>query len=311
LDRIGLLERSEAVARAKDVFSSLDKIIETPDDLDTLHDFFRNSAGDLAQVARQHREDIERYLRQEGLLDGGHRIIIDLGWRGSLQRSLVDLLRARKASTVLSGLYYGLTRDAGVNRGSAGWMQGMIGNDFMDAASDFRLRQMATILEQLHSADHGSVWGYSAEGGRITPVFRTNGVEQRQYAECILPFQAAATSELRRIFQGKHPLTTRQLDANSAWAALVDLCLYPSPDEARMIGGLRHMDGFEHSGEGVPIAALLPRPSREEAEAALRGHTWIAGSLRNWFAAHPGYRDILRDIARQQNFESCWLSQFQ
>lgn len=311
LDRAGLLDDPEAVARAESLFGSLDKVIETPDELDAVQDCYRSLARELARTARHHREIVEGYLRQEGLFDGGRRIVVDLGWRGSLQRSLVDHLKRRNAPTVLSGLYYGLTREAGVNRGSAGWMDAMVSNDFMDAATDHRLRQMATILEQLHSADHGSVWSYTAEGGRVTPVFRANEVEQRQYERSIRPFQEGAVAELRAIFKGGHPVAVEQLDPKSAWAALVDLCLYPSPDEARALGELRHMDGFEHAGAGVPIAASLPDLSRHEAEAALKGHTWIAGSLKNWLANHPGFRDTVRDIARSQNLDDRWTSQFQ
>jgi FMN phosphatase YigB (HAD superfamily) len=311
LERAALLDHPEAVARAEEMFGSLDRVLEGDNEIEAIREFFRASARELAQAARQHRALAERYLEQEGLFEGGRRVIVDLGWRGSLQRSLVDFLQRRNASTVLSGLYYGLTRDASVNRASAGWMEAMVSNDFMDAGADLRLRQMVTILEQFHGADHGSVWGYSDDGGRVVPVLRDNAVEQHQYRTKILPFQQAAEAELRKIFAGEHVIRVEQLTPECAWAALIDLCLFPSLDEARALGGLRSMDGFEHSGAGVPLAAPLPDPSRQEAEAILRGHVWISGSFKNWIATHPEFLQAARELARRQGFDGRWSAQFQ
>jgi hypothetical protein len=218
--------------------------------------------------------------------------------------------RDQKASTILAGLYFGLTREASVHRGSAGWMKAMVANDFMDPETDFKLRQMVTILEQLHAADHGSVWSYVAEGARVAPVFRGNPVEREEHESKIAVLQTAATAELRRIFAREHTVKPEELTPQSAWATLVDLCLYPSSDEVEALGSLRYFDGFEHAGTGVPVAARLPTSSREDAEAILEKHTWIAGSLKNWLAEHPQMQDTARALARSKSSDERWIAQF-
>jgi FMN phosphatase YigB (HAD superfamily) len=306
LERASLLGSPAAVARAETHFGSLDAI----PDPEALEPFFRASARELAAVAHRHRDLTDAYLRQEGLFEGGRRVLVDLGWRGTLQRSVAEAIKRHGAPTLLSGLYYGLTRDAGVNRGSAGWMAGMIANDFSDDLTDRQLRQMVTILEQVHAADHGSVAGYAHEGERVVPVLQPSPVEEAQYRAKIRPFQEAAAAELRLIYAGAHDLAPADLTPRGAWAALEDLCLYPSSEEARRVGSLRFLDGFEHSGEGLPLAATLPTGALDEAEAALLSHTWTPAALRNWREDHPALRSHLHALALAQRFDPRWASQF-
>lgn len=310
LDRAELFALPAVAERAEACFGSLETPIDTADAFARLRDFFRQSASDLANVAHREKELTESYLSQEGLFAGGHRVILDLGWRGSLQSAIAGLIAERNAPTILSGLYFGLTRDAGVNRGSAGWMEAMIANDFMDPEADFLLRQSTGVLETIHAADHGSVWTYARHNERVIPVFRPNKIERAQFATMISRFQDGAAATLREIFAGRHAVKPEDLTPASARAALIDLCMYPSLKEAETIGRLRHFDGFEHAGEGVRIAAPIEAGSYEGARIVLESPTWIAASLKMWLADRPQLVDVARALARTKSGDEHWISQF-
>jgi hypothetical protein len=109
----------------------------------------------IRAAAEARRHAALGYLRQEGVLDDGTAMMVDLGWHGRLQRSLqrlVELAPGSGTPTRVTGLYLALnSRPAGIAPARM--------RAFLDAPTAPALLN-PVLLELFCAADHGTVRGY-------------------------------------------------------------------------------------------------------------------------------------------------------
>lgn len=117
------------------------------------------------EAIRCQQEMLYRYLVQEGLTKGSCALI-DVGWGGTIQQHLQQLLQARGHRMMLVGFYLGTDQRLGLNHCKG----------YLFCESDYRtesIMRSASLTETLLSCRGiGSTSGYVMTGSRIGPVLR-------------------------------------------------------------------------------------------------------------------------------------------
>ena len=237
------------------------------------------------------------YLRQEGLLDGTPWAMVDIGWHGNLQRSLARLLATVGSAQPLTGFYFGLVPGASVparDVASGYWNQ-------LPARGHGALRLNHALWETFLSADHGSVLGYRAEGGRFVAELR-EARNENALGWGLAALQAAVLKFVECWLE----VADRGTFNASEWLAVtrgVYLEFYRRPTEAEAVtwGGIPFSVGQEEQ----EIHLLTPPLDLPPWRAMHRRHRplywWVEGTLAQracWpLRLYLALRDVKRSIA--------------
>lgn len=290
LGRIGLVaeEYLDAIEAAGLVASERIKTADTAKRLDQLLTML---SPDILARANAEREITHEYLLQTGLDTVEPVAIVDIGWQGSLQKAIAQLLQSGHGRPSLVGLYFGTVsaiRSLPPNAGSAvGW--------FVDADEP---RGRATlvqaqwaVLELLFTANQGTVLSYQRQpsGAVIARLEDTRESHTEAYAQAATQIQDAAMTVIEhyvRAFGGVKPLDIQPSDAQ---AGLERLCLHPTAEEARIVGDLFHIDGLGGTRSGQYIARPpkgFARLQPARVVAGFRQASWRRGYLVR-MTGHP------------------------
>lgn len=125
--------------------------------------------GLIDTTAASARELLLGYLNQKAFCAAGNVGVVDIGWRGNLQRSLAQVVRRDDAGfgERLSGFYFGLYD----RPGNCGGL-----NDFLGTAIAEPLKPFVrgSMFEALCAADHGTTIGYERMAdGMVLPKLLT------------------------------------------------------------------------------------------------------------------------------------------
>ena len=125
-----------------------------------------------------YRKNLIQYLSQEGVVGKGKFAIIDIGWNGTLQRSLGRLLEQEQQRDPLIGFYFGLRRRL-KHKGSD-----ILLAYFADHENPLRrdsISALVPMIEAFSAADHGGVKYHEKDNGVWRPVlaneFNSKGIE--------------------------------------------------------------------------------------------------------------------------------------
>ncbi len=227
--------------------------------------------GRVASVALCLKEPLLAYLGEQGVLDGERFGIVDLGWHGSLQNALEQILRSTEVPRPV-GFYFGLSKQAGrhpSDRAFAYFFDERQGRGGLD-----RNYWVEPILEVFCTADHGLTLRFERREGRAQPVLKTPhnalsiewGLSHVQSA--ILDFVGLALANMTV------PLEPEALKL-PIHELLGEFWNSPTPDEAEAWGTYLYSDD---QAESV---------CREWAEP-LKGFDWLRSVYRG--KTSPGHR---------------------
>lgn len=207
-------------------------------------DAFLKKAWPLLERANQENfNTVETYLRQEMLLIEEKVAFVDIGWHGSLQNCLVNLLDYLGIDKVIDGFYLGTfnkPKNASAKFRAKGFL---VENDEPDWISHL-VRSGPSIIELFHSADHGSVLGYRREGETVKPVLEDNAIEQQQYQTLIKPVQEAALDVVKNLLERRdYPFVSWPNPGLTARTAL-RVIYNPTLAEAGLFGRLKIASDF-------------------------------------------------------------------
>jgi hypothetical protein len=268
----------DAIAR----FGSLDTMVQGSEGGVLGELFTRHAAEVIAGLQRAHEGTIG-YLTQEGVIAADAAAIIDMGWHGSMQRALEDLLRTQGREGRFPALYYGLWAEHGVARVVPGFMEAFYSRDAVAPQEQPGLAGVVEMLEELHGAPHGSVTGYRRDGDRWVAELHDTAVEHAQHEEGTRHFQDAAVSGLAEIVRTGRvgTIAAADLTRETALAAIEAVGLSPTVEEMRQLGRLKHSPNFDHS-TFCTIIPDDPEPlSAEALRAVIEANTsWMAGALK-------------------------------
>jgi hypothetical protein len=245
------------------------------------------------------REAALAYLEREGFLAPGKRLVVDVGWRGTIQTGLARLAGIPENDII--GCYLGLLPAAlrpGFGPANAVGYLFAFGypKSVMDAVLDGYV-----LLELFLSAPHQPVLGYSPAGEPIFAEEDANGDSIRRLAcEAIERGCMAEFSTLEALLGGAWPET---LDRATALFDVHGLLTRPSRHEVAVINRIP----FIHEPDGGTVVAVNPVPLHEfvldlgQVVRRFENAPWRAGAIR---ASLPsllpdiGFQDFRNRVTR-------------
>ena len=288
LQRAGLEGVTDLCAAAGRALGSLDRPIADERGVMAFREVIRAHAAPIYAALEGHADRTLRYLRQEGLEAPGPRALVDMGWHGTMQRAVNELVRG-PAEPVL-GFYYGLWPGASRHRYRAGVMEACFGSEFLPIDEQPELQESVAILEELHTAPEGSTLGFEVRtDGRLTPRLAASPAELAQHEASTRHFQEGALETVAALFSGNGscPIRLEELDREAALAALGAVVLSPTIDELELIGKLGHSATFDHATLPSLVTPRCP-VARGEAEALFFRSEWRTGQALAWLRSSRG-----------------------
>ena len=252
----------------------------------------------LAQAAAE-RAALLAHLDDDIALYDGLGVVVDLGWHGSLQRSLMLLGRSRTgALPSLVGAYLGtfarrVRTVAGARLEASGWLFA----DGLPRDSLARFTRSVEITELLFSAPEPGIRCVRTTGSATAPVRIEDPQEtdRLRLAALFHDVVARTAAALRPVLSDTHvdalaSMTLRGFEA---------LLGAPTPEDVRHFQGITHAEGF-----GVahyrPIIPTMPAASGAKAALdALNDSFWRRGFLRS-LAPSVRARTIMLSVAQSE-----------
>lgn len=214
----------------------------------------RKTLREIVNRSRRYRERLFAYLlRTVELRPGDTLMLVDLGYAGTAQNRLQDLIE-REFSVAVTGRYL-LLRDVprGMDR-----KRGFFGPDRLDARALEALVTFVSALEQVCTAPTGSVIDYSPAGDPLRKSRPAAAASEALRAE----LQQAC---LRFVSDAARFDANESVDGDSRWQAALAACarllLLPARAEAECLTALTH-DVNLGAADTVPL--VDPRAGRED-----------------------------------------------
>jgi len=225
--------------------------------------------------AWRRRSILAAYLRQERLLHPIRTALVDLGWTGRLQGTLVKVLRQIGPDRI-GGFYFAL--HAGADRDS-GPMEAYYYDRRTGEGASRRVPRLRAVMEAFCAADHGLTVGYRWCGGRIEPILRDD------HASAVRDWGLTVVREAVRTFVENVRCSHADAigDLRPAAADLLRaFCMDPTPAEAAAWGRFPYEDE-QSGGHFRPLAR--PYHAADVADLLRRGTLapyrgfWAPGGL--------------------------------
>lgn len=267
-------------------FAEPQQAVHTTDGRAALRAMFTALAGPILAQAAVERAALLAHLDDLALYDGPG-VVVDLGWHGSLQRSLMLLGRSRAGVLPpLAGAYLGtferrVRTAAGEKLEAFGWLFA----DGLPRDNVARFTRSVEITELLFSAPEPGIRCVRFIGDGLTPIRieESQEADRLRLAALFHDVVAKTAAALRPILSDAHVdvLASITLDGFEA------LLGAPTPEDVRHFQSIAHAEGF-----GVahyrPIIPTMPAASGAKAALdALNDSFWRRGFLRS---LAPGVR---------------------
>jgi FMN phosphatase YigB (HAD superfamily) len=267
-ERVGL--DAELAARAATLVGvgTIDEPLSAGVARDATFAIFQAVEREIAAHAQVELDAFARYWNASGLDDVPEVVLIDVGWRATVQRALQDCLSLTGQPTVVRGLYLALLDHGPLEPGSA---EGMLIHDGRSWWRRATMEAGVPVVEMLFQADHGSVLRYGDAEPELGPASTGRHV--------VDPIQHGA----RRFLATVAELSRTVRPTIVATYPLLRLLTQPRPVEAMDLGGFEHSDGLADDANSAPIlpSRLAWRDLRPTAagRATLRSSEWRPGMV--------------------------------
>ncbi|PIO98159.1 HAD family hydrolase [Pleomorphomonas carboxyditropha] len=194
----------------------------------------------IGKLARSMRTGLLEHMRQTipGFDSATDLVLVDLGYRGSVQKGLRQAMKAAGLRTRLHGLYL-LTKDDSLEADDGDTARGFIDDLVVSPQTKLTMLSNIAVLEQLCSAAAGSVRSY-----RNGEPIREPDVRDAGQIELSRQAQAGAIHFVQQLgaFKAGGLDPFANAGTRAAWAAtlLARLLLMPTDDELMLLGSTRH-----------------------------------------------------------------------
>jgi predicted HAD superfamily hydrolase len=242
------------------------------------------TATAILAAAAERREIGLDYFRDAGLMDAKRPGLVDIGWRGRLQRSLCRSMQtiAPEFHERLHGFYLGLTENPPYEEAGRYAAFRRTNSRNVIGAAHYGIW---ALVEVFTTADHGSLRAFERdEEGRARPVLLETGFQEA--VEWGVPLQQAAILDFTEVFIAAARLAEVRIFEQSdglgraAMAAFDRFAETPSREEAEVygrypeFGDQRHKRRVSLAGRasGLKLPLFLAAP-----EAFIKSGPWRPG----------------------------------
>ncbi|MCC5840357.1 MAG: hypothetical protein JJT96_09540 [Opitutales bacterium] len=271
LERVGIRPKAEKNAPASAHPWRCERL--PPDKRAHAHAYLQRFEEPLLRQAQEERLAYTTYLR-EALPENPNPIaLVDIGWHGSLQTALSELLPETSTPRLLNGYYLGLFAAAKGAPSSAGSRHGFLLDQGAPTGREKEIRRFVEILELFFSSPDPSLLHFRLdEHGCAQPVF--SEMEHR-------PAQLHALGQIRAGILRFAETHTSPVTAPHAYREARRLGLFPTTTEAAAFGEFRLPRGFgkspplpdPKSAQMKPLAsstAFSPSPRKRRPSVSVR-----------------------------------------
>ncbi|MCP5249206.1 MAG: hypothetical protein H6942_11850 [Candidatus Accumulibacter sp.] len=279
-------------------FSSPDQIV-TIADRPRLEALFRAIEADIVDRARWEREDLLAYYRKKGLTDSPGVAIIDIGWWGTMYRSLAELLSANGKAPELKAFYFGTFAEADQLRlaNLAHEAYFVRYGEPLDLFSD--IKKCIEIVELFFSATHGTFIKIAHQSQDLSPLLDACDCTPLR-DDAIDQMQGGAVSFIRDALVLGDGLKRLRLSPYDLSQPLRALLTAPTPEEVEPFETLVH---FQDIGKNAVERRIVTRlsalqlvlfPMRFARQLSLS--YWKTGSIRRLPLLSRVYLSLLMHI---------------
>lgn len=305
LTRSGLINLDNILSKIEVEVGDINKIFKY-DDYELICKIIQDNSDVVYPILRkfwsENLDNLFNYLYQEKLFDISKKAMVDMGWQGTLQRSLNYLISCKGIDSKISGFYYGLWNEAKGNDYLSGIMESCFTSRFLPLHDQCEIWQAVALLEQLHSSPDGTTKGYiKCSDGSYAPVFNNNITENEQYNNKTKFFQDGALDIVTKVFNNDEniPIKLSDLTPQSALAAIGSYILSPTPNELEEIKNISHCSTFDHSNYRSILNDYIP-DSNESLQNIVNHSDWIIGQMLYWWnKADQDQKRFLQNFIRE------------
>ncbi|ABD05469.1 conserved hypothetical protein [Rhodopseudomonas palustris HaA2] len=243
-------------------------------------------AREIAAIAAALRAELMTYLRAQfpDLDRCTDLVLVDLGYSGSIQKSLRRVFDLEGVSARIHGLYLLSLDDGFVDGDDRDSFEGMISDIVVTPHVKRLLLRNVAVLEQLCCAPTGSVEGYR-DGAVIREAALHADAQQALAGEVqagVLAYAAEAAALAPQLRFA--PIADPARDAANVVTMLGRLLLQPTDDELMLLGSLQHDVNLGTTAltpllDAELLAARQVTQSLPDACTAADPPMWLAGSF--------------------------------
>jgi len=283
-------------------FSSSDQVVVGRAGSDQLHTLFRSIERVIVNVAEKERRNTLAYLEQEGFFSTSKVAIVDLGWHGTLQDSLIKLVRIAGRASKIVGFYLGTFESARGRSDRGNEMHGYVCENGRPLAHYRTITQCVEFFEFAHTAPHGTVIRFMRNSsGTLHPELAPPEVPpwQIQAADDLQNGGLAFVTDFLQLQSSENWL---EVPPSEAIGPLNRVLNRPTREEAKYIGELVHAEGF---GADQKIRAFAQPPGwlslaihPYRTYDAYHQAFWREGYVTRLVGRDPRVRRILGHLVR-------------
>lgn len=248
----------------------------------------------LQASAREEREALLAYYRDEGLLDAGSWAVVDIGHNGTMQSSLAALTASRPA-----GLYFATYSAISELAAQGLAARGYVAEQLSGKATEHPYAQFLLMFEMLFLNSQGSFVKMLRQGGALLPVHLpvTGEAARIRFIERAHAGAVRFAEDLARLAPD---LSEVRIAGDEAIAPYVAMLRSPSLPEAEMLEGV----AFENVYSGRDLRFILAAAGSDEESLWKQGEALLARRIReHGSVVHP----VLDWLVRRTCSERKWL----
>lgn len=295
LDPDKYIERAESFSLEMDKIYSQGSIYTS----NAVRRFYESIKQDVIENSKNEYRALVTYIKTLSL--SSKIAVVDIGWHGSMQYALEELIREENLNTAVKGYY------VGINAENSAIVSGKIEAEgyLFDAnrhEGEAVKRRSAALFEAQFLASHGSVKRFVLMGGVAKPEF-----EDYEYAKnssqiidesvVIGEYQNGAINFVRYM-RNVYPENTVMIHAGTALSGFSRLINRPTFREANMLGDIRcsNYQVIFYCARPKSVLRYVMHPKEFKRDYCNSG--WPIGFLRRLFLLPLPY-DKIHDVMKK------------
>jgi predicted HAD superfamily hydrolase len=293
LKRIGLDPQSHADAVRRAGFRDIRHVVRSKEDFEHLKQLIKSLSEPICERARSEREVMRDYLLKSGLCDGRRVALVDVGWHGSQQQSIREILEAERQFPDIRGFYLGTFSFAASLYDAKCSHDAYLTRLGLPPEYANLLFGCVEIFELMFSTTEGSLVRMErTPSGDFTPIRHPVDRTDLYRNESVEKLQVGAMQFVADYLSVKREFPDLAMTPEIAITEVRRVLREPAAAEARHLGDITHTRDFGDSMR-VPIA---PRLGALALLGRRRYIRWQEGTWRAGIAARSSwlYRILYR-----------------